>query len=357
MANRKSNLELLRIICMLLLIGHHCVVHGTGVPVSNPLALNKVFTLLMIPSGKICFIAFLALSTWFMVNQHFKMERFIKMWLQVFFYSVVFTIAFVFVTGTSLTPAQWISCFFPIIGNSHGFAAAYLALYLLLPFLVKVIKNITQKQTLWLIFLLVYFQMISQYIGNITGYFQRFPSEISLFILCFIISYYLKNWTPKHLNNFLFTSTIFFICWGGMAVLYIVQYKFPNISIINYFLKINGDEFGLINIISGYMLFFTFNNIKMNYHKYINIIAKSTFGVLLIHDHNYFRPAVWFNVVKVQNWLDSSYYIFYFCAYVLIIFSVCVLIDKCREKVFDNLLLSKSIIKKVCNKFDSWINE
>ena len=355
MAERKSNLELLRIICMLILIGHHCIVHGTGVPSDNPLVVNKLFALLMIPAGKMCFMAFLALSTWFMVDQTFKTKRFLKVWLQVFFYSVLLTVLFVIITNEPLSIAQWISAFLPIIGNSHGFAAAYLALYLLLPFLRKITLNSNRKQIAWMIILLIYFQMISQYVGNITGYFQRFPSEISLFILCFFLSYYLKKWTPRFLNNIYITGGIFILCWLGMWGIYIIQYKFPNIAGINYLIQINGDEFGFINILSGYMMFFTFKNLKMKTHIFINTIAKSMFGVLLIHDHNFLRPVVWFNIIKTQNWLTERFFILYVLLTILLIFIAGILIDKFREQILEKNIFKWKFIESLSNKMDSLI--
>lgn len=355
MKERESNLELLRVICMIMLIGHHCVVHGTGIPATNPLAINKAVALAMIPMGKICFLAFLALSTWFMVTQSFKAVRFLKIWLQVFFYSVVFTIIFVVMSGEILGSSQLLSVFFPIIGNSHGFASAYLALYLLLPFLSKIIKNMTQNQAKWAIVLLIYFQLVSQYFGSLVGYAQYFPSEITLFVLCFLISFYLKRWSPKCLNNIYFTGGVFLLCWMGLVGLYVIQYKMPNITIVNYVLDINKNEFGIINIIAGYMFFFTFKNLKIRNSKFVNWVAKSMFGVLLIHDHNFFRPIVWANIVKVQNWANSTYFIVNFVCNMVFIFVVCVIIDKLRMCIFEKPLLNSTRVKKLCNKFDSWL--
>lgn len=356
MKERKTNLELLRIICMLLLIGHHCVVHGTGVPYNNPVTFNKVFALFMIPAGKICFMAFLALSTWFMSDQTFRAHRFIRVWMQVFFYSILFTFFFAMLAETPLSKMQIISSFFPIIGNSHGFASAYLALYLLLPFLAKIVSNITKRQVVWLIVLLVYFQMISQYFSIFTGYAQRFPSEITLFVLCFFISYYLKHWMPQRLQNVHITGGIFLVCWGLMGLLYIINYKNPDIAFVNYILRINGDEFGFVNIISGYMMFFTFKNINMNTNRLINAVAKTTFGVLLIHDHNFFRPVVWTQIIKTPTWNESPYFTICVLVVILFIFIVCIFIDKMREFIFDKWILKSPVLVKLGNKMDNWIS-
>lgn len=75
----------------MLIIAHHCVFHGGAVNM-DPCA-NKWIALLILPDGKLCFNAFLAISMWFLVDQEFRAECFLKLWLETLFYSVLFTIA------------------------------------------------------------------------------------------------------------------------------------------------------------------------------------------------------------------------------------------------------------------------
>ena len=122
---RDTNIELCRIICMLFVVLHHYVIHGGSfnLPVLNP---NRIYSLFLIPGGKLGFDCFLAISCWFLVDQEFKSKRFIKMWLLVWFYSVTFSII-TFLMGGYFTFENWFSIFLPISGNSHGFASAYLS--------------------------------------------------------------------------------------------------------------------------------------------------------------------------------------------------------------------------------------
>lgn len=87
---RNSSVELLRIFCMFFLIIHHCVLHGGAVGMD--ICGNRNIALFFLPAGKIAFDAFLAISMYFLVDQTFRMNKFIKMWLLVLFYSVLFTL-------------------------------------------------------------------------------------------------------------------------------------------------------------------------------------------------------------------------------------------------------------------------
>ena len=127
---RQSNFELLRIVCMIFLVAHHCCVHGGVLNTDSP---YRFFALIFLPIGKICFVAFVALSMWFLTEKSFKSSRFVKTWLEVFFYSVSFClISFIFIPRSKLGMIRGgLASLLPITGNSHGFASSYLLFYLL----------------------------------------------------------------------------------------------------------------------------------------------------------------------------------------------------------------------------------
>ncbi len=179
---RKSNIELLRIVCMLMLIAHHYVVHGGAIGISEH-TMNRTIAMMVLPAGKICFNCFVAISTWFLVNSKFKATKFLKVWFQVLFYNLVVLAGVQIIGGaeSGITYRQWIGAFLPIIGNSHGYAAAYLAFYLSLPFLEMVKIKINKNQLILFISILSLTQLGTTAIGPVIGYTQPMPSEILLF--------------------------------------------------------------------------------------------------------------------------------------------------------------------------------
>lgn len=350
---RKSNFELCRIICMLLIIMHHCIVHGGSIAMDP--CFNKNIATFLVPGGKICFNAFLALSTWFLVRQDFKSERFLKIWLEILFYSVTFAVI-AFRMGIPMGGRNWFSIFFPITGNSHGFASAYLALYLLIPFLKKVSENITQKQTVYLLLLLFLMQVISQIIGNITLYLQPLNSELLLFIFCYYLSFYLYKWPFKLFGNKLFLLSGVFICW---IFLFLIRYHcniYPESQILGFFMGITGDESSIFNLIGGYMLFLFFNSMEMKTVPIINYLAIPTFGILLIHDHNFFRPVVWNVIFNTSTWYYEPYFLLRVIFVSGLIYVICGVIDFIRIFTLEKLIFKSSKIKSACIGFDKIIN-
>lgn len=342
---RQSNIELCRIVCMLLIIAHHCVVHGGGIGMNT--CVNRYTALFFLPGGKFCFDAFLAISTWFLVDQTFKSERFLKTWCQVLFYSVTFAAISAYM-GVSLTKRNWFSVFFPITGNSHGFAASYLAFYLLMPFLGITASKLTKKQLQWLILLLLYFQVTSQIIGTVSQYFQPIHSELQLFVLCYFLALYIKRYPLPLLFNRIFLFTTVILMWFLVFFIWCLAAVFlPGNAWVGVLSSLCNDESSILYLIGGYAFFLLFYTLRIPTNQYINAIAHTTFGILLIHDHNFFRYVLWNQIFHAQDWWYSRYFLIHILLCVFIIFVVGALIDHLRQKYIERFIFSLPLVSNL----------
>ena len=111
-------------------------------------------------------------------------------------------------------------------------------------------------------------------------------------------------------------------------------------------------------------LFMGFVTLKMNYHKWINMIASATFGVYLIHDSSYIRYYLWTNIFKINQYQDSTFLILYSILVVFILYVSCTMIDLIRKKLVEKpymLLVNHytyyflKSFKIICEMFRKWI--
>lgn len=348
---RQSNFELLRIICMLMLVAHHCCVHGGILQTDSP---NKYFALIFLPVGKICFVAFLTLSMYFLCEKQFKAERFIKTWLEVFFYSITFCVlSFIFVPRSTISMIQGgVSALLPISGNSHGFASTYLLFYLLLPFVKKSVDGLEQKPLKFLIVILFYAQILEQIIMKFTRWVMPIYSLPTLFLFFYTFLLYLKRYSIRVLENKFFTGMIVILVWAFVYVTNYMAFKNGNryLTFLNSFTV---DESSLLYVIAGIALFFFFKEINIPQSKLINKIATCTFGVLLIHDHQFFRYALWQKIVKTQEWYYSDKYILYFVLVTLCVFITCSVFDFLRQITIEKLIMKSKLVNKATIKLNS----
>lgn len=349
---RNSTIELLRILCMLAVIAHHCVVHG-GAMGMDPCA-NKYIASLILPLGKISFTCFVAISMWFLVDQQFKASRFLRAWLEVLFYSVLMmfpTIAL----GGQVTAEDWAGSLLPIGGNTHGFAATYLAFYLLLPLLNQLIQDFTKRQTLWCLFVLGYvqiFEPILAQFGLANLALHPFVSEITLFGFCFFMALYLKRWPPKVTKSAISMGAIATAVWLLVFVITVQGWRVGGNWLVASSVLASGEN-SVLYLLGGFSLFLCFNSLPAFRSKLINLVAATAFGVLLIHDHGFFRYPLWNVLASVSSWWYEPSFSFRVVLWALIVFMTCALVDLIRQRVFEKGIVDLALFRKACEHMDS----
>lgn len=80
---RSSNLELLRILAIIMIIAHHYSVHG-GWDIPNELSYNRIIVQFLSLGGKLGVNCFVLITGYFMINSKFNINKFAKIVGQVF---------------------------------------------------------------------------------------------------------------------------------------------------------------------------------------------------------------------------------------------------------------------------------
>lgn len=352
---RSSNIELLRVLCMLMLIVHHFLAHGELWML--PVCTNKIVVNVLLPAGKICFNCFVAISCWFLVKSDFKGSRYIKIWLEVLFYNVLFTIITIFLqSGDAIIAGKraLLGSFFPMIGNSHGYAAAYLAFYFMLPILKRLQYGLNKQQTLYILYFLGMTQVIMPILGQLISYKQAFQSEFLLFVFVYFGAYYVQNWPVKIIQSLsrqviIFALIVIFIIAVNIATMYCGN------QIFGFLQAINSDEFSLLNIVAGFLLFNIVRNIKMPCVAQINAVASTTFGILLFHDHNYFRTILWSYFKNLFFWQELNTLLFIMIVLLIAccVFIIGMLVDALRQLCMESWVLRLKPITRCAEFLDT----
>lgn len=280
---RESNLELMRIIMMLLIIAHHYVVNSgvTNLYNYSNITGNMIFLQLIGFSGKIMINCFILITGYFSIKGKFSFEKLVRLYLEIKFYKIIIYIIFVTLGIDIFSIKGLIKTVFNIIyGVNIGFTATFFLLYLLIPFINILISKLNKKQhTILLGILLFYFTIISTF-----SFANDTFNEITLYIVLYMIGAYIRLYPTKYDKNkkiWLFATCICIICCITTVI---------GIDMINsefgtrfdpYFFVVNAHK--LLAVLTAISLFMLFKNIDIKYNKYINTIASTTFGVLLIH--------------------------------------------------------------------------
>jgi len=345
---RQSNIELLRIILMLMIITHHVIVHGLGLKnIGLPSFFLEKLTYVELAINSFVIIAvntFIFISGYF--GMKFKIRTVLSFIFQAIFYSVILYLLFAYIY-----PSQWsfknlIRSFFPISRNVWWFISTYLGLYFISPFLNKGIDDIDRYQMRKILLGLLFLNCFS---GFLFGTLSQDGYSIFHFIVIYILGRYIakyeidlkKRLLPLSVQTFLlFCSALILIHFHKLVeVWHLFQYNNP------------------ILIISSILFFFVFKNISIKSNKFINIIAGSVLGIYMIHDYLQVRESIAQLVDQIKlSYMNKEYLLLIFILILILsVFIVGVIIELIRKKMFDRIGEKLATLFKSNKRAQKWV--
>lgn len=205
---RSSNIELYRILVMLLIVAHHYVVNSglmnaDGPLFSNPTSSNTYFYLLLGMWGKTGINCFVLITGFFMCYSNITLRKYLKLYFEVKFYRYVILFVFVYFGMLSLSGGTLLKSILPFSSITYSFTNAYMAFFLFIPFLNILIKGMNKiKHLLLMILCVVIYSGFYQIPGLHLNY-----NYLSWFIILYIIGSYIRIYGLFRDRNVLF--------WGG----------------------------------------------------------------------------------------------------------------------------------------------
>jgi len=345
---RNSNLELMRVVLMLMIIAHHYVVNSglTKLFDFNQITVNMVFLQFFGMTGKMGINAFLLITGYFMVDSDFKLYKWFRLWFEVIFYNIIIS-SFLFLGGYRFGIKNIIQSVLPMTyGVQTYFTGTFLYLFLLIPFLNILIKSLSKKQYKTLLCLLFFLYTIIS-----TFAFHNTFSELGWYCTVYFIAAYLRHYPVRKLGNSFWGMIFIFSMMITMVSILIVDYIGSRFGFYGYYHMINNAQ-KLFAVTGAVSMFMWFKDLKLKQSKFINVVASATFGVLCIHaNSDQMRQFLWRDIFKNTTFYTSSFLIIHAVFSVIVVYSICVVIELLRakliEKPFMQFLEKKGFQEKV----------
>ena len=368
---RQSNFEFMRLVSMFLIVVWHVISHTkllfrtTG---ALNLFLNFIYIVIAIHVN-----SFVLVSGYFQYDKQFKMKKFFSLISITWFYKCIYALIFVISGIVVMSEIDLFLFIQPInfsysFGEFYWFINMYIFLYLLSPFINKMIKVLSQKEHKAMIIILFIMLSIIPYLcihttlPN-TGY------TISHFTMLYIIGAYLGKYKLKdsyHFKNYsknkyqliiltLFLVSIICSFIGKPLSEYFNNY---NNSFFRYISGILGSN--LINFSSPfiviesilYLLLFETFDIK---NKLINKLSSLTLGIYLVHENKFVYKYIYqYLPLGISGNVYSSNVIIYLLIYSIVIFIISALIEVFRILIF-KIINKTKLVKKAKNSFTNYI--
>ena len=355
MSERRSNIELLRVLSMLMIIFHHLAAHGVQHSLDadryalwlSGSSINKAVVALAVPGGTVGVAIFFMISGYFQsYTSRINFRKIVRILLQTSFYGIFCILIYLVAKFAAGYPFAEISSglfsffgralFIPATGGIWWFVSVYLYLQILAPLLNTAMDRLNQQGQAVLLLLAWFFLYAADSV------FSGILFSLQKGIVFYLFGSFLRrNVKVDRIRSKRFYLLLLFgISWIAETVLWyfntLDEYRHLTDAKHQIFTVLRS---GLINSVTvvvcglSILLFFLCTEI---HSALINRLASATLGVYLLHENTVMRSLIWRGLLKVDSvQYHSVWFPLTSVISVIIVFIVCSLLESARMRLLE----------------------
>jgi len=346
-SNLQYGIDFLKIISMLMIVLLHILNHGGVLKELNSFSAQYAAAHFLQCMAVCAVNVYVMISGYLYVEKDFKFQNIVRLWITVLFYSVTLPLLLKF-SGQDIGIKTILSGFFPILRSQYWFFTQYFALFFMIPVLNWVIKNrqLAKRTLITLVLLLAVlpvFALGKDLFRVSDGY------SFIWFIVLYLCGGYIKEY---HVDTKIspkgaiigYISCVFLIWLLEIGTYVIVSEVFGDTRYTEIFVHYTSP----LVLGSAFFLLVLFSKIKFKSTMITSIlptISALTFGVYLIHDNPSIREKLMIGKFVECTGLSWIGLVIHVLSSVLVIFTVCALIEYCRTVLFRYLKINGLAVK------------
>ena len=261
-------------------------------------------------------------------------KKFAKLLCEVMLYKIMFYSAFLIAGLETVSVTRIAQLLLPVSSIQQNFTGCFITFFLFILFLNILIQHLNERQHIKLLLLLSFTYVL---FGTIRGgAFGVTMNYVSWFMVLYFIASYIRIYPKKWFSNNKICSVLLIIslvlsissaiccAWLSTKVGMFLPFYFVT------------DSNTIPAVLVGVFAFLFFKNLHISYNKFINTVAASTFGVLLIHaNSDVMRQWLWKDLLDIVGHYDDKFMPLYAIGYVFGIYTVCTVIDIMRINLLE----------------------
>ena len=330
---RDANIELLRIVAMLMVTTIHCIDNGFILKNINELsAFNYVLVNFLRICAGVANGLFILITGYYQINNKFNIKKIGNLWGKTLFYSISI---YIILSAINYETNLFYSLF-PISTNIYWFISAYIILYFFAPILNILINKLTKNQMKFLLItMLVMFGILKVLLLT-----EIFDGILINIVMYYILGGYIRKYIdikPKQ-KYFIKYLLIVIAVTSLYIILNIISIIISNSIVLNVLTHIivYFYEYGsILLVMMTVLLFMKFKTIEIKsktISKFITILSPSVISVYIIQQNIHFR-TLW----KYDGNIDYKNSIWMLPRMILVIiavFATCMIIDLIRRGIY-----------------------
>ena len=345
---REGNIELLRIVCMLMIIAHHLAYHG--VAMHAPLRTNKVLATVLFSGGMTGVNSFVLITGYFLAP--FRAKRLVSILLQTLFYSVGLTLLCRW-TGwrQDVTDDAVLRSAFVLARSPYWFVTMYAAMTALLPLLQPAVQRLGKRAHAWVLAVAALYLCV---IPTLTFQDPASPyfHQLIWFFFLYVLGAFFRKYPSRVTRCMPLHAAVFALSLAFIALSCLWGEEHAELfqrvgSRHNFF----ADKNTIPQLICSCALFLFFANLRVSSSALLTVLSGASFGVYLIHDHSLMRDMIW--RTWLQIWTLCQRGTFWLWALLIPpgIYLACALADCLRKYVLETPLMK--LLSPACQ----WLDE
>ena len=344
---RSSNLELLRILCMLLIIGDH-LTGQSGIADYTTLPSSFAFCLIGCGSRIACSV-FVLIGGWFLCEQPYKTRRPLSLWLSLWLYTVPVTLLCKLAgLDVSWGALRWAA--FPASTRQLWFISDYLLLLLCVPLLNRLLRGLSRPahRGLLAVPLIVY--------PTLFGENGAVSDTAWMFLYEYLLIAYLRRWPDNRLAHLLQHRAAALGLGLGLPLLNTILRAvletrgLTDGKAFQYMAYYRTALGALPNLLAALALFYLFKELDLGCVRWVNALAGTTLGVYILHQVPAFRGFLWNGLLQTEAHHGS---VGYTLLAILAVFLGCAAVDALRTALVMRPLENTRLFKVLCEKGDA----
>lgn len=308
---RQANMELLRIIAMMMVVILHYLIKGeAAVSLADDFcALNILLWFVK----AMCIVAtnvYVLISGYFLLEAEWKISRLVNLWLQIMFYSLgVPAVCYALNIGEVRQWGRydWINVIFPLQMEHYWFMTAYVVLYILVPVLSAGVKHMEKRQHQLVIAGGIFIFSIPKSILPVSIPTDSYGYDFGWFICLFLIASYIRIYGIRFLEVSKRAVVSYFVLTAGVWIAAVIYGGLSRRGMsFSYAMDMTYCYNYIVVLLASVALFYTFLKCKIpqgRSSKIICKIASYTLGVYLLHENLAVRNQwiYWAGIEKVRG--------------------------------------------------------
>lgn len=347
---RGSNLELLRILCMLLIIGDH-LTGQSGIADYTTLLSSFAFCLIGCGSRIACSV-FVLIGGWFLCEQPYKTRRPLSLWLSLWLYTVPVTLLCKLAgLDVSWGALRWAA--FPASTRQLWFISDYLLLLLCVPLLNRLLRGLSRPAHRGLLAVLAVPLIVYPTLFGENG---AVSDTTWMFLYEYLLIAYLRRWPDNRLAHLLQHRAAALGLGLGLPLLNTILRAvletrgLTDGKAFQYMAYYRTALGALPNLLAALALFYLFKELDLGCVRWVNALAGTTLGVYILHQVPAFRGFLWNGLLQTEAHHGS---VGYTLLAILAVFLGCAAVDALRTALVMRPLENTRLFKVLCEKGDA----